>query len=141
MRSWRAISDELRTRDVCHEESRQAEIEPTTLKRRECIRLHTRDWFQQSAARARASARGRRSIALDGLRVSGVSAHVDPLFPRSLERIAHVETHAPDPVDLEIHDLVILKGPEPLVIRAARDEVAGVERRDRRGEVDEVGDL
>ena len=53
MRSWRAISDELRTRDACHEESCQAEIEPTTLKRRECIRLHTQDWFQQSAARAR----------------------------------------------------------------------------------------
>ena len=81
----------------------------------------------------------RRTVALDGLGVGRVGAHVDALVPRALERVAHVEAHAADPVDLEVHDLAVLQRTQPLVVGAAGDEVAGVQGHDARGELDQLG--
>src|SRR6266850_7780581 len=86
-------------------------------------------------------ARARRPVALDGLRVRRVGAHVDALLPGALERIADVEAHAPDAVNLEVDDLAVLERPQAFVVRAARDEVARVERHDGRGELDQLRDL
>jgi len=83
--------------------------------------------------------RGLGSVALDGFGIGRVGAHVDALLPRALERIAHVEPHAPDAVDLEVHDLAVLQRAEAFVVGATRDDVARVERHDRRGELDQLG--
>src|SRR5207247_3488329 len=62
---------------------------------------------------ARAGSTGApRPIALDCVRMGRVHAHVDALVPRALERIAHAQLHAPDAVDLEVHDLSVLQRSE-----------------------------
>src|SRR6266436_9040209 len=104
-------------------------------KRRRCgcgVRAADRRWPS-------ASARGLGSVALDGFGIGRVGAHVDALLPRALERIAHVEPHAPDAVDLEVHDLAVLQRPEAFVVGATRDDVARVKRHDRGGELDQLG--
>ena len=51
-----------------------------------------------------------------------------------------MEPHAPDAVDFEVHDLAVLQRAQALVVRAAGDDVARVERHDRGGELDEIAD-
>src|SRR5215472_9082018 len=80
-----------------------------------------------------------RAIALDGLRMRRVGPHVDALLPRALERILHGQPHPPDAVDLEVHGLAVLQGTQTLVVGAAGDEIPGVERHDRRRELDQLG--
>ena len=61
-----------------------------------------------------------------------------PFSQRALQRIANVEPHAPDALDLEVDDFAVLQRSETLVVGSARDHVAGIERHDGRCELDEL---
>src|SRR5712691_8939761 len=78
------------------------------------------------------------SIALDGLGIRRVGAHVDALLPGACEGITDAELHAADPVDLEVDDLAVLQRTQALMVGAAGDHVAGVEGHDRRGKLDQL---
>ena len=49
-----------------------------------------------------------------------------------------VERHAADVLNLDLHRFAVLQRAEPFVVGAAGDQVAGVERHDGRGELDEL---
>src|SRR6266851_4862291 len=78
-----------------------------------------------------------RAVTLDGFGVGRIGAHVDAALPAALERVDDFEAHAADLLDLDLDALAVLQGAEPLMVGAARDQIARVQCHDRGGELDE----
>ena len=64
-----------------------------------------------------------RAIALHGLVIDAVLAHVNAALPRAFEWVFHLQGHAADAVDQHFNCLAVLNGTEALVVGAAADQV------------------
>src|SRR5436309_13171191 len=73
-----------------------------------------------------------------GLRVGGVRAHVNASLPLALERVADVQRHATDRLELEFAQLAVLEWAEALVVGAAGEQVAAVHGHDGGCELDQL---